>query len=246
MGVRIYEHSFLKTNKDLEDLAEYDKFYFYRGEFMSLSDIATRAILEEALPEEEHEYIDLYQDNIHFWANRNLYFMRDWLAVTELMLRKPLEQGNLTNFYIRIFGVVIDLRERLQKQVKSLKKGFEVEDTKGLQEKVALLTDCRMINYITLLITAEETVSQIASAFNESEQMKIRFFRHLECHPMLTRLSIGLSKKGFKDIDRAKEYQRIAEQEDSLDTYQSLYPKFQKCVALIKKTEEIINSMRFS
>lgn len=209
---------------------------------------AVRAIAEQEMPKSEHGLIDKYQESVHFWANKNLTLARIWVVQSEMMLGKDFKEGCVSKFFIRLFGIINDLNEHYSKRMKILREIFEKENLAELPAEIDKLTgDPRMNRYLKLSISLFERLEKIKSEYSEEEFDTIAYFRHVNCHPMLTRFSIAIIKKSKKFTGvEYEQYMRAISEKDELEVYETLFPKFQKQLAVLKEISQHLQEMQFA
>lgn len=215
---------------------------------MATFDQVISRILEQEMPDEKHEFIGTFQESISFWANKNLILTRHWIIDTDLMLDRELEETDVSNFYIKLHGIVNEMFEHYKKRSEILKEVLKQNDIAPLVDSIKqMISDYHMRNFLELSITAFELLSKIRNEFNELELKKILFFRHKFCHPMLTKLSVKIDKKKFTQIKKDKTMREIAESDksDELDSMKIFYRKLKLRRTEIKELEKILQSMQF-
>jgi hypothetical protein len=214
---------------------------------MPTFDEVLRAIAEQEMPESEHDLIETFQESTSFWANKNLSMTREWIIKTDLMLEKTLDDTNVQDFYIKLCGIIHDLYDHYLEKVNHFKKVFEKEDVNQLEIEINKMSgNISMRNYLISSLKLFEDIEKLRHQFNDSELEQIRFFRHLNCHPMLTSYSVKINKqKKFTRIEKDKIMRQIADA-DELEVIEVLYQKVSASRSLIKNMNDRLRTMQFA
>lgn len=175
-------------------------------------DKAIYEILKRKHPDVDDAEISRWMNSTNMWAHKNIISMRKWVAQIQLMMRKELDDVHVDSFFIRLYGLLVDIPNYVTPNLKV----FRDESKKNklpLKEIISknITRDASMRLFLCALVDVEEALRKIGSGFSAEDIFSTTYFRHSHCHPVLKDYKVKLRVDGKILTFDAKKYEKFLE-----------------------------------
>lgn len=173
---------------------------------MDAFEAKVKKILKSKHENASDDDIRCWMDSSYYWGPKNYETSAKWVEEISLVLEKKPEEIDTEKFFIKTYGLLIDLPKFLDKRSGffDLCKKVGVTDVRSYITENA--KDVGTKNHLLKLSETVELVDEISSDFSEEELFAITYLRNTYCHPALSDYTVKLKRKNTDLIFDAEKY----------------------------------------
>ena len=195
---------------------------------MDLFDKELLKIFQKKNPDVKPADVEKWSESHSRWASNNFLRSAQWVDKTVRFLDKELDNVDVENFIVNVYGVIIDLPEAIEKKTKVFGRlGFS-SHSEVRRYVVRKLSDQGMQIHILQLLRLDEILSDfVQKVFLAEELFATAYYRNTYCHPWLSAYAVKISsKKKSVNFDPEK-YEAFLKLQpyDDLDLCKSMHEK---------------------